>query len=343
MVTYTLRVPRRGFTLIELLVVLSICGLLMALIIPAVQSAREAVRRIHCVNNIKQLGLAIHGYDSSHNVIVPGRIWSSSSAPQFGTISGGSQNTPWTVLLLGPLELLSLYNAYNIALGAEGPSNAGFVANTTVTATKLGIFQCPSDRSSTFQFPESFLGGILNGPVLTRGNYSANWGNTIWLQVDVTVDHSGDYLQSPFGQKSRISFAGVTDGLTNTVFLAEVLQGRDSDTRGLLWSALPGATSYMSGFTPNQFNHAYNLSKRGDVLTSPSLCVSEPTLMLPCIGDPLSFPSRSFSGSRSRHPGGVNCLMGDGSARFVKETISFRVWIAIHSIASNEVIDTDAL
>ena len=141
----------RGFTLIELLVVISIIGLLIGLLLPAVQSAREAARRGQCLNNLKQLGLAIHQYHASHNLIVPGRVWADD---QFEGCSmsflSGCQGTPWTVPLLPLLEQAPLANGYNFSLGAEGPQGSylGSLANATITATRLAAYQCPSDRGS---------------------------------------------------------------------------------------------------------------------------------------------------------------------------------------------------
>src|SRR5215471_10258257 len=128
---------RRAFTLIELLVAIAIIGLLIALLLPAVQAAREAARRMQCVKNMKQLGLAIHNYHSIHNAIVPGRIWKPLPNGNFPTTFSGTPDTPWSVLILPQLEQQTLYDAFNFSLGTEGPSPAtpatraaGFFANT---------------------------------------------------------------------------------------------------------------------------------------------------------------------------------------------------------------------
>jgi prepilin-type N-terminal cleavage/methylation domain-containing protein len=106
---------RRGFTLIELLVVIAIIAVLIALLLPAVQAAREAARRVQCVNNMKQLGLALHNYHDVNNALPPGRIWSGSGFP---TIFSGQQNTTWFCLMLPMFEQGVLANAYNYSLGA---------------------------------------------------------------------------------------------------------------------------------------------------------------------------------------------------------------------------------
>jgi prepilin-type N-terminal cleavage/methylation domain-containing protein/prepilin-type processing-associated H-X9-DG protein len=336
----------KGFTLIELLVVITIIALLIALLLPAVQSARESARRLQCINNFKQIGISLHNYHDTHNSIVPGRIWPYVSPPPFtappSPLGGsGNQDTPWLPLLLPFVEQQPLSNSFNYSLGSYGPGNLGFFGNSTVTATQLGVLQCPTDGSSTpFQFSGLFLGGILSGPAQARGNYAANWGNNMYGQLTgIRVDNQGNYLLSPFGHAPDITFAAVSDGLSQTVFLAEVLQGDPGDVRGLIWSSLPGASNYVSGLPPNGTKHLW-LGDGGDTLPS-SLCVNDPGRKLPCVGDPANAAFRDYAGARSRHPGGVNALLGDGSARFIKDTINPVVWVALHSIAGAEVIAAD--
>src|SRR5262249_26050995 len=164
---------RRGFTLIELLVVIAIIAVLIALLLPAVQAAREAARRIQCVNNMKQLGLAVHNYHDVNGGLPPGRIWSNSGFP---TIFSGQQNTTWFCLMLPMFEQGTLANAFNYTLGAEGPSAPGVpffgvIANSTVGATKLGVFQCPSDRQMTFIINPAYAAAPYSTFVFTKGNY----------------------------------------------------------------------------------------------------------------------------------------------------------------------------
>src|SRR3954464_10397406 len=161
-------------------------AVLIALLLPAVQAAREAARRIQCVNNMKQLGLALHNYHDVHNALPPGRIWSNSGFP---TIFSGQQNTTWFCMMLGMFEQGALANAYNYALGAEGPVISATAipaldANSTVAATKLAVFQCPSDRQNTFNIHPSYAGPKYSAApfTMTKGNYAVSWGNTSWGQ-----------------------------------------------------------------------------------------------------------------------------------------------------------------
>jgi len=329
---------RRGFTLIELLVVIAIIAVLIALLLPAVQAAREAARRTQCVNNLKQLGLALHNYHSINNGLPPGRIF---PAGTFPLIFSGAQNTTWFNLMLPLIEQTAAGNAYNFTLGAEGPQTPlpqGYFANSTVAASKIGIFQCPSDRQNMFQIPTTYAGGALSGPIMTKGNYAVSWGNTQWDQQMVTGTTT-PYFASAFGHNGNISFASVQDGLSTTVFAAEVLQGALNDVRGLMWSTVPGGAAFMTRFAPNQYKDYLNL-QNADFLNQTIFCVSEPVLRLPCTGG--AGDRRGFAASRSRHPGGVNVMMGDGSVRFIKDSVNHPTWIALNTIGQGEVLSADS-
>ncbi len=333
---------RRGFTLIELLVVIAIIAVLIALLLPAVQAAREAARRIQCVNNMKQIGLAMHNYVSSQGSLPPGRIWSpTTGAGSFPTIYSGAPNTPWFVMMLPHFEQQALSSSFNFILGSEGvPSNpvAGLIANSTVAATLLGSFQCPSDTPSNFQIPTSFAGGQLSSFVFTKGNYAVAWGNTTWGQ-NYAGSLSAQYLQSAFGHNGNIGFNSITDGTSNTVFMGEVVQGAINDVRGLVWDPIAGGSSFMTRYTPNGQLDYLGLVTGGDQI-EPSFCTNDPVHNLPCVGQ--ATDNTAFSGTRSRHSGGVNSLMGDGSVRFIKNTINPVTWIGLNTVSAGEVIGADA-
>jgi prepilin-type N-terminal cleavage/methylation domain-containing protein/prepilin-type processing-associated H-X9-DG protein len=334
---------RRAFTLIELLVVIAIIAVLIALLLPAVQAAREAARRIQCVNNMKQLGLAVQNYHDLNNALPPGRIWQAPSG-SFPTIFAGMQNTTWFCLMLPMFEQGSLANAFNYSLGSEGvPGNpvAGLIANSTVGATKLGLFQCPSDRQIIFNINPAYAGPVLSTFPLTKGNYAVSWGNTSWGQ-GFRGALSAQYIQSAFGHKMDISLSSITDGTSNTVFLGEVLQGAQYDVRGLMWSSIPGGGSFQTRFTPNGYKDYQNLVNGGDWLNNKPtyFCTNEPVLQLPCF--PSAGDNDAFASARSRHAGGINVSLGDGSVRFLKNSISPQIWIGLNTIAAGEVISADA-
>jgi prepilin-type N-terminal cleavage/methylation domain-containing protein/prepilin-type processing-associated H-X9-DG protein len=336
---------RRAFTLIELLVVIAIIAVLIALLLPAVQAAREAARRVQCVNNMKQLGLAIHNYHDVNLVLPPGRVWAPiPGGSSFPTIFGGCQNTTWFCLMLPMFEQGALANAFNYALGSEGglagPA-AGLLANSTVGYTKLAVFQCPSDRQILFNINPAYAGPALGALQFTKGNYAVSWGNTGWGQ-NFRGTYTTQYLQSAFGHKIDIKLSTIVDGTSNTVFMAEVLQGEAIDIRGMMWSSIPGGASFMTRFTPNGLKDWLNVQSGHDCLNNkPGLfCVDEPVLGLPCIA--INSDNDAFAGSRSRHAGGINVTMGDGSVRFIKNTISSPIWIGLNTINANEVITADS-
>jgi prepilin-type N-terminal cleavage/methylation domain-containing protein/prepilin-type processing-associated H-X9-DG protein len=335
---------RRAFTLIELLVVIAIIAVLIALLLPAVQAAREAARRSQCLNNLKQLGLALNNYQDLHNTLPPGRIWQAGpNGCSRSSAFAGCQDTNWFVLILPQLEQMTSYNAFNTSLGTFGAGNRGFFANTTVTASKVGTMQCPSDRQSTFQFPTSFKGGAFGQGIMSKGNYAVSWGNTNWGQSSCVVAGSTfGFLETAFGQGDlgAVTFADVTDGLSGTVFVSEILQGAQNDARGLIWASVPGGDQYNTRFPPNLFKDIYRGPATGDILSLSVLCVSEPGQKLPCSS--INSDAGVYVGSKSRHPGGVNALLGDGSVRFVKDSITSGLWKALNTISSGEIVSGDA-
>jgi prepilin-type processing-associated H-X9-DG protein len=132
----------------------------------------------------------------------------------------------------------------------------------------------------------------------------------------------------------------VTDGLSYSVFVAEIRQGAEYDIRGVVWTSVPGAGSFMTRFTPNNTTDIYQVDSVGvDELPDPTLCVPQPGQGLPCIGTALQ--QTAFAGARSRHPGGSNTLFGDGSVRFQRSTIAPIVWVGLNSINGGEVMNGD--
>jgi prepilin-type N-terminal cleavage/methylation domain-containing protein/prepilin-type processing-associated H-X9-DG protein len=368
---------RRGFTLIELLVVIAIIAVLIALLLPAVQAAREAARRIQCTNNLKQLGLALANYESANICYPSGGVAKATGISGYCSGLGfgnGCQNTPWFVLMLPYIEQAPLYNAFNAAIGAEGPGFAGYFANSTVETTRIASFQCPSDNVQSFSIGVvGALAGFSANWMVSKGNYGVNWGNCDYGQGAVGGYFTRAlYLQSPFGVNANgtgpqlVTVASVTDGLSNTQFLSELLQGAPDDLRGTIWADNPGAGSYMTRFTPNGYQDYVPLlqpwasaipagSLVGDNMdnlptfagsspgTSPptpgSLCDSMPAQGLACYNQ--GSQGGEFTGTRSRHPGGVNTLFGDGSVHFMKNSISALTWVQLGSISGGEVISSD--
>jgi prepilin-type N-terminal cleavage/methylation domain-containing protein len=334
---------RRAFTLIELLVVIAIIGVLIALLLPAVQAAREASRRAQCMNNLKQIGLAVHNYEGTHGVLPPGRIQKFGEYGQCAKdVFTGCQGTNALVAILPQLEQQNVFNTINFELGAEGPMRPlplGFFANTSVASVKVNTYQCPTDRDVAFQFPLTYFGGVLSGPVLQKANYSLSWGNLTWAQDPLPIrGQNVPFQASAFGHNGHITIASMIDGTSSTVVIGEIRKGQLHDLRGLYLTSSPGGGAYMSRLTPNGVKDFYNSGVQGDYIAQVAICVSEPDL--PCTGVGTGFGTTPFAyaGARSLHPGGLNGLIGDGSVRFFKDTINPVVWLALHSIAGGEVV-----
>ena len=352
-----------GFSLVELLVSLAVMTVLLGLLLPAVQSARESARRMSCLNNLKQLGIAMHNYHDAHQALPPGAITRFPSV-RLGLFvlftSGGyfdpnqsTPETPWSVPLLPFLEETAAWRDFDPNAGVFGHVDlrpprlmTGLNANATLLQRSVGVLRCPSDYRRTYDYDVNAIVSLNIGiPVVecARGNYAANWGNTTWQQSadldgDGTDDPGVTYHTAPFARARSTTLGEVTDGLDSTVFVAEVVSGSGSDGRGAWFLPIPGGSHYMSRFTPNGFQDKYGLipsvpgTGSGDQMPFPATCVSSTDL--PCAFDSRRFTA--FAGARSRHTGGVNVLLGSGVARFVSTSIDHDVWISVHSLAGAE-------
>ena len=318
-----MRPQARGFTLIELLVVIGIVGVLVALLLPAVQSARESSRRALCINHLKQIGLAMHQYHDTHAVLPPGK-----KGCCWGT---------WLVYTLPDLEQSTLFNAWN-SCGINSPGvPEGYdldlryfgVANRTVTSTRLGVYLCPSDQTN------APITAVMNGITYacTSQNYAANFGNTIVIQTDFQdVRFAGAPfvdIGSPLGDYDRpgrktVGFSAFLDGLSHTTLLSEVIVGQGQDLRGFSWWG--DAATFEAYLTPN--------SSFPDVIFSAYYCINQPPNP-PCIAATTALPE--VLAARSRHPGGVNVALADGSVRLMKDSIDVRMWRALSTTAGAEI------
>ncbi len=331
---------RRGFTLIELLVVIAIIAVLIGLLLPAVQAAREAARRAQCINNLKQVGLAMHNYATTYGSLPPGK-----KGCCWGT---------WQMFILPYLEQGSMHNAYNF-VGGQGVTEPARMfryegaANTTVTASRIAALTCPSSPQSApwASWPLKTIG---TGPHLTSHNYAANFGNTVLGQSDLFVGTPREvrFGGAPFGEiystegaGPSVTLAQVTDGLSNTLLAAEVVQGVGAwtsesarplgDLRGFTWWG--DAAGVMAYLGPN--------SSEPDLIYSSAWCRSLLDGNPPCSG-PISGLGGGLYASRSKHPGGVNVGLCDGSVKFVKNSIAINTWRALGTTRGGEVLSADA-
>jgi prepilin-type N-terminal cleavage/methylation domain-containing protein/prepilin-type processing-associated H-X9-DG protein len=329
---------RHGFTLIELLVVIAIIAVLIALLLPAVQAAREAARRSQCVNNLKQLGLAVMNYESANGCIPP---TSNNTAVPAGV--GATNDFSFKVRMLPFLELATHFNALNQSFLAE--TNPG--PNSTIHATQVKTFQCPSDG---------------NDPGSPTGD--TNYPNNVGLTRAIAGSSSTGPLDGPaykMGQapeNSTVTLASITDGTSNTAVFSEWVKGRNSGlTRPGLDQVFYVGFAETPGKTVLQYQQSCQTSKtiayaqKGiDWLLDTcgkGGCYSH--IMTPnkkaCWYGPGDNGNTDTTvvGTSSNHSGGVNVGFLDGSVKFVKDGVSNANWWGIATRAGGEVIDASGL
>jgi len=309
---YVSRTLKRAFTLVELLVVIAIIGVLVALLLPAVQSAREAARRSQCSNNLKQLGLGVTQYADTFKGALP----VGSYACCWGT---------WQVALLPYVEQKSLFDQYK-GFGNMVDTSVTYQATTNVPVTKnaIKIYTCPSDNKVA-----PYSSGLI-----TFHNYVANYGNTTESHKTPfgtqTNGQPNKYGKSPFIQVSSptsspqvVRLSDISDGLSSTLAFSETIKGQYGDLRGLGWWY--GGSHFETYLAPN--------STQPDVPQMASYCVNQRPNP-PCVGPTTALPENI--GARSRHPTGVNTVMCDGSVRFMADNVNLDTWRFLSTAAGRE-------
>ncbi len=301
---------RTGFTLVELLVVIAIIGVLVALLLPAVQAAREAVRRTSCMNNLNQLMIAVHNYEMPHGVYPPGTI--DAKGPIVNARVGYHHN--WIVQILPFIEQESLWKAIDKSQGVYHPSNR------RAAASSLSVLRCPSN------------GSPRRGPITYAG---------VHHDLEKPIDAQDDGV---FFLNSAVRYDDINDGASNTIFLGEKLP----DAWDFGWMSGTRATLRNAGSFPNSLNYRNGLARPSELLEFstddisaeglpgeelPELPAEEPPVpfeappgFVPGPGGVLPGNPLFVGGFGSEHPGGANFALGDGSVRFISQTIAQNVF-----------------
>ena len=347
---------RRAFTLIELLVVIAIISVLIALLLPAVQAAREAARRAQCVNNLKQIGLALHNYISATNVLPPGRINSH--------IAGLGNCWGMYAQLLPQLEQQVIFSAFNFNLPPDvdtTPTVTYAEANSTGFMSFINTLLCPSDSAPVLVT----VAGTLNA----THNYNVNTGSG-YPVVQFPVAPLTGYPNGPFFENSRSSPASFVDGMSNTVAVSETVRSvpnatyasnplgvflvtGDNATTGpplnsdadyvALCLSLPSTTTQFQDTRGVRWHfgapgHSMYNHRRGPNDPLPDCRGGLPHSNR---SDPLwSWLSLNIA-ARSMHSGGVNSLLADGHVQFIKNSINLATWQALGTVAGGEIISSD--
>jgi prepilin-type N-terminal cleavage/methylation domain-containing protein/prepilin-type processing-associated H-X9-DG protein len=353
---------RRGFTLIELLVVIAIIAVLIALLLPAVQAAREAARRAACVNNMKQIGVALHNY---HDVVGSFPMGASSGAYSFPGQYSAKQNFSCLAAMLPQLGETATFNAINFNWGCEDSTTIlCYIINATGTNVKINTFCCPSDPNA----------GIPDHNNTTNtNNYYGCIGTTTLITTNTLANTlSGVQTTGIFTWQASYGIRDVIDGTSNTIAFAECQVGNQSGTLGqkgtgmtsvtgigtaalvLDASSIPTQTLAAIAACDKAFNsksggsvddqrgenwaHGCNDMTLFNTIVTPN---ANNTTWYNC-GYTSSGGLSTYTNSDSKHPGGVNVTMTDGSVKFIKSSINQRTWWTLGTKGNGEVISADS-
>ena len=294
---------RTGFTLVELLVVIAIIGIMIALLLPAVQAAREAARRTQCSSNLRQVAVGMHNHASARRTFPPGVAWDNA-------FPWGPMGCTWIALIFPYIEQQQLYNTINHTAGmGHGPVGR----NDEVKTTRIPTMNCPSDQMQEGAFA-----------FYAKGNFAANNGLGPMQATADPLCKGCTIARRPgvFMNNSKTRFADLSDGASNTIMVAELIQGSSpsgSDPSG----GWQGVMHYWEG-PLYQHDRTPNTSIPDEMRYG---WCGMPRNIAPCAETfNHHLDTKLFLSARSRHPGGVQAALCDGSVRFVSESILLQTW-----------------
>jgi prepilin-type N-terminal cleavage/methylation domain-containing protein/prepilin-type processing-associated H-X9-DG protein len=346
MVSIVRKRAARGFTLIELLVVIAIIAVLVSLLLPAVQQAREAARRTQCKNNLKQLGLALANYESSFKCFPPARLGHYTP----GTTTWDDGWTCWTVMVLPQFDQQNLYNLYNVSLRWNDPGNAnvvgtlipGFVCPSTPDTNRVDVNSTNSPQPAAGDY--SAVASVSQKYYAAIGGYSTTWTSKtdpIGTQLRQGVmAKPGAPTDPAYSKNPPISYRNITDGSSNTITVLE--------SCGTPSAYGPGRQVFAPGTLTGINSADYNLLG-GLYVYSQGTAWADDGKVTGIDGCSLNGQSRGVaplapmnkcndSEAYSFHPGGCNVVMADGSVRFVSENIDLGMFANLLTRAGGEIV-----
>ncbi len=300
---------RRAFTLVELLVVIAIIGTLVGLLLPAVQAAREAVRRMSCSNNLKQLGLSIHNFESANKRLPPGAIWSGS----------GNKKGSILIYLLPYLEQDNLYKQFDLT---QSNTDGAFLPNTTkpIGSNPVSVFICPSDSHPSNPYGLSMHNyAASRGPTMVFNNPSC-FCDFVWKSLAQAPLDDPNNFAGPFTRVgTRVRLSEITDGLSTTIFFGEVRPKFSEHIRNG-WAQSNNGNGYCTTLIPINYDTSNDLSSD------------------PCRR---SYNWNTEVGFKAAHTGGAQFLLGDGSVQFISETIDHSTFQGLGAKQDGKVVSFD--